>query len=93
MQFWMAYEIPDSGDQIVLGIKAPDERGCRERACEEFLIQTPEKRRTLPRFQTTNKPKCRFWKKKKTKWTRPEKSFQRHLQIASRRNFQSQRGG
>lgn len=42
--------------------------------CEQLLIQTPGKKdRPFPRFQTTNKPKCRFWKEKKTKPTRLEK--------------------
>lgn len=89
-------EIPNSGDQIVLGITAPNlgESGVGG-GSEEFLIQTTEKKkeRTFPGFQTTNKPKCRFWKEKKTKWTRLEKSLQRNLQTANRRNFRNQCGG
>jgi len=50
VQFWRACEIPNSGDQIELGLKAPNRRGRVGGECEEFLIQTPEKREDISKI-------------------------------------------
>lgn len=96
MRFWRACEIPNTGDHIVLGIRAPNLRQEEKKKIKyvrNSLSKLQKKERTFPRFQTTNKPKCGFWKEKKIKWTRLEKSLWRNLQSANGRNLQNQCGG
>lgn len=61
----MDCEIPDSGDQIVLGIKAPDERGVEEGNVRNSLSKLQKKREHFQDFRPQINPSADFGRKRR----------------------------